>query len=354
MNKKTLTILALQTLIIVMLFWMLVFYGKDEYEAGKEENEEVISTPSHITTESGAIAITLSPASQKLSGIAVTVLQGSSYQAQISSFGTVIGIETLLELRTRYLAAHAEAGVVQASLANSRRDYERMEQLNRDDRNVSDRAVAGAEAAWKADESRLAAIDTATASLRDAMRQQWGDTLASWATQQQPGDAMQRLLLHQDVLLQVSLPHDAPIPDKDKPLLVSPAGAASQPVKATFVSASPQTDTVLQGKTYYYCASADNLRTGMRVTITLAGQSANRPGVVVPASAVVWYANQPWVYQKQGEDKFVRHRIYTDIETDSGWFNTAGIQAGDKVVTTGAQLLLSEEFKYQIKNENED
>jgi hypothetical protein len=151
MNKKIITILALQTLIIVMLFWMLVFYGKDEYEAGKEENEEVISTPSHITIENGATAITLSPASQKLSGIATTALQASSHQAQIQSLGTVIGLETLLELRTRYLAARAEAGVVQASLANSKRDYERMEQLNRDDRNVSDRAVASAEAAWKTD-----------------------------------------------------------------------------------------------------------------------------------------------------------------------------------------------------------
>jgi hypothetical protein len=354
MNKKTLTILALQTLIIVMLFWMLVFYGKDEYEAGKEENGEVISTPSHITTENGTATITISPASQKLSGIATTVLQASSYQAQTLSFGTVISLETLLELRTRYLAARAEAGVVQASLANSKRDYERMEQLNLDDRNVSDRAVASAEAAWRADEAKLAAIDTATTSLRDAMRQQWGDTLAVWATQPPPGDAMQRLLQHQDVLLQVTLPPDSPIPDKDKPLLVSPAGAASQPVKAVFVSASPQTDTMLQGRTYYYRAPANNLRTGMRVTITLAGQSASRSGIDVPASAVVWYANQPWIYQKQGEDKFVRRRINTDIETDSGWFNTAGIQAGDKLVTTGAQLLLSEEFKYQIKNENED
>jgi hypothetical protein len=185
------------------------------------------------------------------------------------------------------------------------------------------------------------------------MRQQWGDTLAVWATQQ-PGDAMQRLLQHQDVLLQVTLPLDSTIPDKDKPLLVSPAGTSNQPVKAVFVSASPQTDAMFQGRTYYYRVPADNLRSGMRVTITLAGQSASRSGVDVPASAVVWYANQPWVYQRQGEDKFVRLRISTDIETNSGWFNTAGIHAGDKVVTTGAQLLLSEEFKYQIKNENED
>ena len=30
------------------------------------------------------------------------------------------------------------------------------------------------------------------------------------------------------------------------------------------------------------------------------------------------------------------------------------IKAGDEIITRGAQLLLSEEFKFQIKNENED
>jgi len=69
---------------------------------------------------------------------------------------------------------------------------------------------------------------------------------------------------------------------------------------------------------------------------------------------VVWFANKAWAYRKLGADKFVRTQINTDIEAGNGWFNPTGIKAGDEVVTSGAQLLLSEEFKYQIKNENED
>jgi hypothetical protein len=354
MNKKTLTIIILQLLIIVVLFWMLVFYGKDEYEAGKDDDEEVITSPSHITTENGAATITISPESQQQSGIATTTLESASHQAKISSFGMVVSLEPLLELRTRYLANSAEADVVRASLANSRADYERMEALNRDNRNVSDRAVANALATWKSDEARLASIETAKSSLRDAMRQQWGDTLADWATRHPAGDAMQRLLQHQEVLLQVTLPAEAQVHAKEKPLLISPAGSTGEPIKAAFVSASPQTDSILQGKTYYYRAPADSLRTGMRVNAALTDQVAPRAGVVIPASAVVWYANQPWVYQKSGDDKFVRIRINTDTETDRGWFNATGVKASDEIVTTGAQLLLSEEFKYQIKNENED
>ncbi len=40
MNRKTAIIIALQTLIIIVLFWVLVFYGKDEYEAAMGESEE--------------------------------------------------------------------------------------------------------------------------------------------------------------------------------------------------------------------------------------------------------------------------------------------------------------------------
>jgi len=353
-NKKALIIIALQTIIIVVLFWVLVFYGKDEYEAATNSTDEVIASPSHIAVDNGATTVTLSPQAQQQSGIATTTLQAASHQAAASSFGSVVGIESLVELRTRYLAARAEASVVRASLANSKQEYERMVQLNRDNRNVSDRAVALAEAGWKADEARLAAADTAATSLRDTMRQQWGDTLADWATQQPAGEPLQRLLQHQDALLQITLPVDAAIPGKDTPLLVEPTGNAGKAVKAAFVSASPQTDATLQGKTYYYRAAADTLRAGMRVTATLTAAGNAATGVIVPSSAVIWYANQPWVYQKQGADKFVRRRISTDNETGNGWFNSAGIRAGDAVVTTGAQLLLSEEFKYEIKNENED
>lgn len=354
MNKKILTIIGLQTVIIVVLFWVLVFYGKDEYEAATGEKDEVISSPSLVATENGAATVTLSQESQQQSGIATTPLKAATHEGAVASFGTVTGIDTLLEMRTRYLTAAADANVVRASIANSKQDYERLRLLNQDGRNVSDRAVAAAESAWKADQARLAASETATASLRDAIRQQWGQTLASWATQSSPPESFQRLLSYREVLLQITLPIDTATPDNTSTLQVEPAGGSGNTVAATFVSAAPQTDSTIQGKTFYYRAPAEQLRTGMRVAARLSEASKAQAGVIVPSSAVVWYANQSWVYRKQGHDKFVRTPISTDSEVDDGWFNTAGVKAGDAVVTTGAQLLLSEEFKYQIKNENED
>lgn len=363
MNRKIAIIIAIQAFIIVVLFWLLVFYGKDEYEAATSDHDDEIESVSHVVTgkdaEDGAATINLSPASQQQSGLTTTTLQSSAFQAQASYLGTVIGIEPLVELRTRYLSARADASLARASLSNSQQEYQRLVQLNGDNKNVSDRAVAIAQSALKSDQARASAADAAANNVRDNIRQQWGNTLADWATDASAKDPFQRLLQSRDVLLQITLPFDTDAPDLHTPLVVEPMGGQGRASKAVFISASPQTDGAIQGRTYYYRAPADLLRAGMRITGRFTSTGKNASGVIVPDTAVVWYANQAWVYQKEGAEKFVRRQVNTDVEVDSesgiGWFNTSStLKPGDKVVSTGAQLLLSEEFKYQITNENDD
>ena len=354
MNRKSLIIIGLQTVIIVVLAWVLVFYGRDEFEAyQREKDEEEISPPSHVTQAQGTVVVTLSEETQKASGIMTENLGGATHQAEGVSYGTVIGIEPLTDLRARYLAARADAGVVRASIANTQQDYQRLQTLNRDNRNVSDRAVQLAEAAWKADQARLAAAETLAAGIRDNLRQQWGDTLAKWAMGDS-GGALSRLLSHDEVLVQVTLPFDDMPPEKLSGIQLSPAGARGKPVNAVYVSPSPKTDSTIQGRTYFFRAPARDLRAGMRVEAHVRLQEKQSEGVVVPATAVVWYAGKAWAYRMEGTDRFLRTLVNTSQAIGDGWFNTVGFKTGDAVVTSGAQLLLSEEFKYQIKNENED
>ena len=353
MNKKTAIIIGLQTVIIVVLAWVLVFYGKDEFEAYQHKDSEEISPPSHVSQEQGAIIVTLSGEAQKTSGIATETLKSATHQSEQVSYGTVIGIEPLTDLRARYLTARADAGGIRASIVNTQQDYQRLQVLNRDNRNVSDRAVQAAEAAWKSDEARLAAAETQAAGIRDSLRQQWGETLANWAVGE-AGGALGTLLSHEEVLVQITLAGDDLQPEKLATIQLVPAGAHGKPVTATYVSPSPQTDSTIQGRTYFFRAPAHDLRAGMRVEAHIHVQGKPSDGIVVPDAAVVWYAGKAWAYRKDGEDHFVRTLVNTSQESGDGWFNAAGFKAGDAVVTSGAQLLLSEEFKYQIKNENED
>ena len=126
------------------------------------------------------------------------------------------------------------------------------------------------------------------------------------------------------------------------------------PIQADYVSQSIQTDISNIGKTYFYSAPADYLRVGMRVNVVpTEASSAALKGVVVPNQAIAWHGGMAWIYVKTSQDTFLRKPVASDIELDDGWFDTS-IAAGTEVVTRGAQLLLSEEFKFQIKNENED
>lgn len=360
MNKKVVALIGFQAMVIVGLVWVLVFFGKDEYEAAQREDE--IAIPSRVTQENGAAVVTLSAQAQKISGIETLTLKPANFQVERLSYGSVMGIEPLIDLRARYQAALAEANVVRAALANSQQDYQRMQLLNKDNHNVSDRALQAAEAAWKADQAKLVAAETLASGIRDNMRQQWGDVLTGWATQPTGNESLQRLLQYREVLLRISLPADTPPPSQSSTLLVEPIGTQGQSSRAQWVSASPQTDATVQGRAYFYRAPADNLRSGMRIAARFTGQGQGATGVIVPHSAVVWYASQAWVYQQQGADTFVRSRINTEFEAEdqsggesvNGWFNSTGIKSGDVVVTRGAQLLLSEELKAEIKNENED
>jgi len=356
MNRKVALIIGLQAFLIIVLFWVLVFYGKDEYDSYNQAQEEEVATPNRVNQVKGATVVTLSKDGQKQSDIQIVRLAGSHHQKTLNTLGNVISIDTLIELRTRYLNAKANANIARASLANSKQDYQRMQALNKDDRNVSDHVMLAAQATFKADQAKVQAAETEASNLNDTMRQTWGETLANEASKESASAGLQALLQHKEVLLLITLPSDTNV-KAGETISVVPTGAQTKAINAKLVAASPQTDSTIQGRTYYFRAPAENLRAGMRVSVEMkdAASSKASDGVTVPASAVVWYAGKPWVYKKQSDESFIRLPISTDNETNGGWFNRSEqLAAGDNLVVNGAQLLLSEEFKYQIKNENQD
>ncbi len=77
-------------------------------------------------------------------------------------------------------------------------------------------------------------------------------------------------------------------------------------------------------------------------------------GVAIPLSAVVWFNGKPWVYLKADAQTFSRHPVTEHVEYGDAWFVSQGFRAGDEVVVTGGQLLLSEEFRRQIPAEGDD
>lgn len=358
MNRKLATIIGLQALLIVMLFWVLVFYGKDEYEALNQEEEEQITSENRVENKQGATVITVSKSTQAQSDINTSALKASTHQIGISNYGNVLAIDGLIELRARYLAAKADAQILSASLTQNKSEYHRLLTLNQDDKNVSDKAVASALAESQSNEAKVLAAETHAKNIAESMQQAWGKALTQLATTKSASPLLQNLINHQSALIQITLPFNSQEPTANSQVNITLAEAQFNGT-ATYLSPAPMSNANMQGKTYFYHIKSNALRAGMKVNVLNLSQAKLAEGVIIPAEAVVWYGGKPWVYRKQGSTQFSRLPINTDAEVANGWFyqgslQTGNLKANDPIVTSGAQLLLSEEFKSQITNENED
>jgi hypothetical protein len=72
-------------------------------------------------------------------------------------------------------------------------------------------------------------------------------------------------------------------------------------------------------------------------------------GIIVPDLAVIWLKGKAWIYIRKDAVHFVRHEIPVDHPAGGWWFVTDRFSPGDRVAVRGAQLLLSEEFRSQIR-----
>jgi hypothetical protein len=359
MTKKLTLIIVLQAILIIALFWVLVFYGKDEYEAYQSEQEEEIDSPSRVTENAGINIVSLPPATQQNSGIKTAKVAAASYQGEIKSFGNVVSIDGLIEAKASYLTLKTNVNLARAVSGENNQQYQRLKTLNDDDKNVSDRAVQESLAAVNADKANITASELQLKNLQTNMKLQWGEALAKLAFNDKLPPHLESLLNRKNVLIQVSLPLSNATPKASSTIDVMPLNESGSAIKAVYVSPASTSDSNGFGKTFYYSAPAEQLRIGMRVNVEVSRNTSEASsGVIIPSNAVVWYAGTPWAYFKQakdktGSDQFVRKPISADTEVEAGWFNQ-GLDANSEVVVGGAQLLLSEEFKYLIKNENED
>ena len=354
MNKKLTLLVAIQALIIVLLFWGLVYYAQDEYESYQSEQEEEIEGPNRVTEENNVNTVHLTADTQKNSGISISKVKASRYQGEIKTFGSVISIDNLIEAKTQYINLNTELQLARSGSSHHVTQYERLKALNEDDKNVSDTAVQDALALVNADNAKINAIQSQLKNLESSIQLQWGSELSKLIIGSTSSAHLNNLLTRKNVLVQISLPLEMGTPNKGSAIYVSPLNETSMPVIATYISPATSADISSTGKTFYYSAPAESLRIGMRVSASPKTAKNNESqGVLIPNTAVIWHDGKPWVYIKVKKEQFQRIPISADIEVGDSWFNQ-NVKPDTEIVTSGAQLLLSEEFKYLIKNENED
>ena len=346
-------IIAVMGVLIALLSWSLVYFARDELSLVGEGFEEEIETADTAGVEDGRAVVRVTPQSQDASGIVTRPLASTESQSAVEVYGNVVHVQPLLELRGRYLAAKGEVRARRAAVAAAEAEYRRMDLLYRDDRNVSEQTMRNAQARYRAEQGQLEAAEATLAAITDALRSAWGETIAGWVTDAESRE-LQSLLERKTHLVQLAFPFGLPREMGRSAIRIAPVTGRTEIREARFVSDSPQTDLALPGQTYFYLVDGGDLRAGARIVARVGTGDGAKTGVLVPNEAVIWHAGKSWVYLKKNEDTFARHEVSTAQDVGSGWFNASRFQPGDQVVVSGAQLLLSEEFKYQIRNENED
>ena len=270
-----------------------------------------------------------------------------------------------MDLDARLTNARGDVSAFEATLAVSKATYDRTKALNADDKNMSDRAVQEAEAKVKADEARLNAARKNVKEFEAAAKTEAGQTgpmpLVTQAGEVveltarpneavESGQAILRVARFDKMLARVDLPAGEVAGSKISTARIVAVGREEQQVRGERVALVPLADPRTLGEGYLFRVPGFGgiLRPGAAVTAYLQVDGKPSTGFLIPQSAVVRSGGKTWIYRQIADDKYTRQEVTLASGSNRGWL-VAGVTERDRVVTVGAQLLLSEEQKSQIQ-----
>ena len=357
MKNKLNALLIVQVLLILILLWLLTYFGRDEFNNTKEDkNASRISQPL-LKSANGINFITLSSEIQSNSGIKTIPVQSSVYKKNLTNYATVLNIDLLIEQKNRFNEIKNQISLLTNEFDRDKKIYERFKLLNDDNKNVSDKALQEVKVNFENTRIKLYATQELVSGIKQNIRTQWGETILSMIDQGLKKELFEFLLQDKARIVKVTLSENT---DNEPPKNISLAliDDLNEKFLANYLAESPTLDKSIKGKTYFYIVYSNKLRIDSKVIASLVQDSSSPESgryLAIPKESVVWNAGQAWVYIKTSENKFLRKIIETDNESSNGWIvKEEHIKENDLIVINGAQLLLSEEFKYQIKNENDD
>jgi len=378
MIKKTFKILFILLLALVMFVGVRIFSGDqafiasldqwldtyqeqdqiDDEDGEEDENHDDDDVPSRVEIYQGLPAVKLTAEIIDRSGIELGTLQVVKQLHEARATGQVVDFEPLLRKRTAYQDAETNKAVSKERMNAAVKVHKRLRTLYEERLNVSLKQVDAAQLEVVENRAQVRIASKQMANIRLETVHLWGAELADWALgnikNKEKSGYFDRLLQNEDVLLIGSLPPGLSLPKETSFIYVNSHPDRSTARKAYLISPAVYTNTLSQGVTYYFRVRAEKMRIGMRLSAWIVLSDDVETGVDVPLASVIWYGGQPWVYVQVADDLYQRRPVSSYRETDFGWFITDTFKQDDRVVTRGGQLLLSEELRWQIPEEDDD
>ncbi len=317
-------------------------------------HDEDDDAPDRMIRREGQVAIQLESALQRQNGIKTQPLAAMQIHEEVDAFGRVVNIHGLVQLRSNVNAIKGEKNIILSELTAANTTLNRLRVLHQEAANISTRQVQEAEAESLVLQAKLNTLTSKLESIRTEAEQTWGSVLSNWVIDDQT-EAFEKILSGRQVIFLISLRALDTLPDGIGFVYVGRNGNRRLAQQAVYISPAIASDNILQGETYYFMAEAGNekYRADMYVHVWVPQSDETMSGVYVPDSAIVWSNGVPWVYIKKEEALFLRVAINDPVELGDGVFVKDGLKTGDEVVNSGAQMLLAEEYKSTIPDEDD-
>lgn len=318
-----------------LLVWAFL-EGRAERER-ERERERPVKPPSRVAREGSAgVVVALDPGTRARIGLATRVLTPASVGDERTAYGGILDPGGLLALQGE-LEAH------EAALRLSQAEYERVRGLRTTEGVVSARQLDVAQAQFSSDQSR---VRTATRRISLA----WGDALAGLDPPAREA-LLDRLARREAALVRVTLPAGGPLPARPVAARVAFFGHEDRPLPAARLLDAPAADREIQGPAFLLLVEGGGvpLRPGVSATAWLALPGDPTNGIILPRDAIVRSGGLAWAYVEVEDGRYARRSVDPARPMETGWFQAAGFAPGERVVVTGAPLLLSEERKSQIQ-----
>jgi hypothetical protein len=356
MKNKSLTIIVLQSVLIIGLVWLIIYLGKDEiFRDGIDSDSRIVSeseVESLVSIKNKII--TLSTPIIKNSGIEIKPISESKNQSLYSSYGYVVNLKNLIDYRTNYLNITFEINKLSTQLKEEGEHFKILKSLNEDNKNISDSVVGEKEIEINNLRNNLNIQKSNKDNLLQTISQEWGSLFKELLTNPKRS-LLKNIFNSESRLLKITIANNKRQKVIPSELMVSSLNQPKNKYKANFITESPIGNSDIQGRAYFYLTSSNILMMGSKINAYIETvKDSHVKKFHIPKSAIVWDDGKPWIYAKTGNNSFLRYPLFKMKEVNDGWNVQFKNISPKEIVTKGAQLLLSEEYKHLITNENED
>ncbi len=286
-------------------------------------------------------------------GIKTLKLVNTQLNPEIETFAVRVNLASLINTRKEYLNALAQQETASIKLQQSQRNFQRIKNLQRDQA-ISTRKLRDQQTQLKIDQTLFNTAQLQVSTIQLYTQEKWGKVLSHrFLSDGEPSVDMMNILTRPLYLIY----HPDQTAPSSKTIFLQAFGRRDKAQSASLIDHAAILDNHPQqtGTPYFYLSdqAAEGYHQRLVAWLPLKGNKVS--GVVIPASALVWHLGQAFVYLQVDNDQFKRTEITQKklIYTNS-YFIQHELQPDDIVVSVGAQLLLSEEFRAQIPAENDD